>query len=41
MGDNIPSEICEELCTTGYNKFSKFMVYLKSNNIYNEKTYNN
>jgi hypothetical protein len=40
-GDEIPIELLNDYCTTGYNKFSNFMRFLKSNNIYNETTYNN
>jgi hypothetical protein len=39
-GDNIPIEILKEYCTTGYNKFTDFERFLKSNKIYNETTYN-
>jgi superfamily II DNA or RNA helicase len=40
-GDEIPIEILKELCTTGHNMFSKFMIFLKSNNIFDETSYNN
>ena len=39
-GDNIPTEILNEYCTTGYNKYTDFMKFLKSNKIFNEITYN-
>ena len=39
-GDDIPIEIYKKWCTTGYNMYSKFMVFLKTNNIYDEITYN-
>jgi superfamily II DNA or RNA helicase len=39
-GDNIPLELLEEYCTTGYNKFTDFERFLKVNKIYNEETYN-
>lgn len=39
-GDEIPIEILNEYCTTGYNKFSDFMRFLRINRIYDEKTYN-
>ena len=39
-GDNIPIEILNEYCTTGYNKYTDFMKFLKSNNIYDEISYN-
>lgn len=39
-GDNIPIEILNEYCTTGYNKFTDFKKFLRSNNIINEISYN-
>lgn len=39
-GDDIPIEILREYCTTGYNKFTDFMRFLRKNNIYDEITYN-
>ncbi len=39
-GDNIPIEILKEYCTTGYNKFSDFERFLKTNNIIDEQSYN-
>jgi superfamily II DNA or RNA helicase len=39
-GENIPTEILNEYCTTGYNKYSNFIKFLKNNNIYDELTYN-
>ena len=39
-GDQIPTEILKEYCTTGYNKYTDFLKLLKSNNIYDEITYN-
>ena len=36
----IPPEICRELCTTGYNRYKRFIMYLRFNNVYNEVTYN-
>jgi superfamily II DNA or RNA helicase len=39
-GDDIPIEIYNNWCTTGHNMFSKFMVFLKLNNIYDEVSYN-
>jgi hypothetical protein len=38
-GENIPIEILNEYCTTGYNKYTDFLKFLKTNNITNEKTY--
>lgn len=40
IGDKIPYEICRELCTTLYGKYSKFIGYLRQNGIYDETTYN-
>lgn len=39
-GKNIPIEILQDYCTTGYNKYTDFIRFLKSNNIYDEATYN-
>lgn len=39
-GENIPTEILNEYCTTGYNKYTDFLKFLKSNMIYDEITYN-
>jgi superfamily II DNA or RNA helicase len=39
-GDNIPTEILTDYCTNRYNMFSNFMKLLKSNNVYDEKSYN-
>ena len=39
-GDNIPTEILNEYCTTGYNKYTDFLKFLKSNMIYDEISYN-
>ena len=39
-GDNIPTEILNEYCTTGYNKYTDFIKFLKSNKIYDEVSYN-
>ena len=39
-GNNIPTEILNEYCTTGYNKYTDFLKFLKSNKIYDESTYN-
>jgi hypothetical protein len=39
-GENIPIEILQEYCTTGYNKFTDFMKFLKSNEVYDEIEYN-
>jgi len=39
-GENIPIEILNEYCTTGYNKYTDFIRFLKSNKIYNEILYN-
>ena len=40
IGEDIPIEIYNKWCTTGYNMYSKFMVFLKINNIYDEISYN-
>ena len=39
-GENIPIEILNEYCTTGYNKFTDFKKFLKANQIYDELSYN-
>lgn len=39
-GYNIPTSILQSYCTTGYNKFTDFMKFLKKNNIMSEQTYN-
>ena len=39
-GDNIPIEILKEYCTTGYNKFTDFERFLKTNKIFDEQSYN-
>jgi superfamily II DNA or RNA helicase len=39
-GKIIPIEILNEYCTTGYNKYTNFIKFLKSNNIYDEISYN-
>lgn len=39
-GNEIPIEILQEYCTTGYNKFSKFMGFIKTNKIFGEIEYN-
>ena len=39
-GENIPIEILNEYCTTGYNKYTDFIRFLKSNKIYDEIAYN-
>ena len=39
-GENIPTEILNEYCTTGYNKYTDFMKFLKSNKIFDEISYN-
>jgi superfamily II DNA or RNA helicase len=40
-GEKIPIEILNEYCTTGYNKYTDFLKFLKSNKIYDEISYNN
>ena len=40
-GENISSEILQEYCTTGYNKFNDFIKFLKRHNIYDETSYYN
>jgi len=39
-GDEIPTEILDAYCTTGYNKFAKFKEFLILNNVYDEPSYN-
>ena len=39
-GDKILTEILNEYCTTGYNKYTDFLKFLKSNKIYDEISYN-
>ena len=39
-GEKIPIEILNEYCTTGYNKYTDFVKFLKSNKIYDEISYN-
>lgn len=39
-GEQIPTEILNEYCTTGYNKYTGFIKFLKSNKLYDEITYN-
>lgn len=39
LGNIIPIEILNEYCTNGYHKYSKFMVFLKENGIYEENIY--
>ena len=39
-GETIPMEIYEELCTTSYNQYSKFIRFLKANSVYDEQSYN-
>ena len=39
-GENIPTEILNEYCTTGYNKYTDFLKFLKSNKLYDEISYN-
>ena len=39
-GENIPTELLNEYCTTGYNKYTDFLKFLKSNKIYDEISYN-
>jgi len=40
-GSDVPIEIYKNWCTTGHNMYSKFMVFLKLNNIIDEISYNN
>jgi superfamily II DNA or RNA helicase len=39
-GSNIPIEILQDYCTNRYNMYSDFMRFLKINNIFDEKSYN-
>ena len=39
-GDDVPIDVIQEYCTTGYNKFSDYVRFLKMNKCWNEKTYN-
>ena len=39
-GYEIPTDILQSYCTTGYNKFTDFMKFLKANKCWNEETYN-
>ena len=39
-GENISIEILQDYCTNRYNMYSDFMKFLKSNKVYDEKTYN-
>ena len=39
-GENIPTEILNEYCTTGYNKYTDFIKFLKANKIFDEISYN-
>ncbi len=39
-GETIPIEILQEYCTTGYNKFTDFMKFLKANKVFDEIEYN-
>jgi len=39
-GEKIPTEILNDYCTTGYNKYTDFVKFLKSNKIYDEISYN-
>lgn len=39
-GFNIPTSILQSYCTTGYNKFTDFMKFLRKNNIVDEQSYN-
>ena len=36
----IPPEICKEISSTAYGKYSRFIPYLRANGIYDETTYN-
>lgn len=40
-GDSIPTEILNEYCTTGYNKFTDYIRFLRVNSIHSELEYNN
>lgn len=39
-GDDIPTEICKMLCTNSYHQYTRFMQFLRENNVCDEKTYN-
>jgi hypothetical protein len=39
-GETIPIEILQDYCTTGYNKFTDFMKFLKVNKVFGEIEYN-
>jgi superfamily II DNA or RNA helicase len=39
-GEKISTELLNEYCTTGYNKYTDFLKFLKSNKIYDEISYN-
>lgn len=39
-GDIIPLEICKLLSTTSYHQYTRFIRFLKENNIYDERNYN-
>ncbi len=39
-GETCESEILNEYCTTGYNKFTDFQRFLRNNNVYDEESYN-
>jgi superfamily II DNA or RNA helicase len=39
--NNIDTEILKEYSTTGYNTYTQYMQFLKSNNVHNEETYIN
>ena len=39
-GEKIPTEILNEYCTTGYNKYTNFIKFLKANKIFDEISYN-
>jgi len=39
-GEKIQTEILNEYCTTGYNKYTDFLKFLKNNKIYDEISYN-
>ena len=36
----IPPEICKEISSTAYGKYSRFIPYLRANRVYDETTYN-
>ena len=39
-GDNIPTEILNDYCTTGFNKYTDFIKFLRANKLYDEISYN-